>query len=383
MFGSYRPMYVFTFWFLIGVMAMGTLQVARANGTGGIGGLLYLGEKQPLGRLVRAEIPNVPSAPDSFGHDGQFFYVIGLDLRAQWVPGYLEATGQSPGYRYRRIGYPALASWFGQLDGRALVWSMAAVSAMAVGIAAGTTALLAAHHGLTPWLALAVVLNPGVWLSGILLTSENLALALGLVAALAYVKGRSWLVVPSISLAALTKETSILFAIGLVGHALWRRDRASGFLIAIGAIIPLVLWTAYIHLFIGDPFASMDTLGPPFAGLGQAAGEWSRQPLLENVWIALIGAFLIVGAIGLMKAPVLWRWLAWPWILIAALSGRVVWEVGNNSIRALAPVIVLTVLGMGEVARGGNRRPGLQVRVYAASALSSKRRSPEASTTDQ
>lgn len=50
-------------------------------------------------------------------------------------------------------------------------------------------AVIARDFGATPWLAMEVALNPGVWLSGELLQPDVMALASGLLGILAYLRG--------------------------------------------------------------------------------------------------------------------------------------------------------------------------------------------------
>jgi hypothetical protein len=338
----------FVIWFLIGVATIGIFQFARAAGTGGMGGLLYVGGDHPLAELIRAQIPDTPIAYGTRGHDGQFYFAIGLDPTGIWIPEYIEIADQSAGYRYRRVGYPALSSAFGTLTGRPLLWSMTLLSTLAAGVTAGTVALLAFQSSLTPWYALAVVVNPGVWLSGILLTADNLALAAGFLAIWAYLSARFRLTLLSLAMAVLFKETSILFVVGIAGHALKSRRYRLAAWLSVGPLVPMLFWLAFVQARMGESLASMGTVGLPFAGLVSAIHELAAQTRLDQLW-ALISLLTIPIAIyAAWRGGTIWRWLTVPWIVVAILSSEEVWEVGNNPIRALTPLLILTALTLAD-----------------------------------
>jgi hypothetical protein len=339
------PGVIFAFWFVVGAFSISVLQFSQAQATGGIGGLIKVGADHPLAEAITSEVPGIPVAP-GLGHDGQLYYAIGLDLTGNEIPAMMEPV-ESAAYRYRRIGYPALSSLFGLLDGSRLIWGMAVVNAASVGLAAAATAAIAQHFRRTPWAALAVVLNPGVWLSALLLTADNLALAVGLLAVLAFLKRQVGWATAALAVAVLTKEAALAFSLGLAGFAWWStRDRkTAGWLIA-GSVLPLAAWLTIVHAGIGNLLASGAALGLPFDGLVTAAGVWGDQSLQNNLFNGLTLAFMAVGAFGLFDRRLLWRWLIWPWIVIALVSSRFVWIFGNNSVRVFAPMIVLTVLAL-------------------------------------
>lgn len=340
---------VFAFWFLLAIAAVGLLQLSQARATGGIGGLLKVGDQHSVSELIESEIPGIPKS-DDIGHDGQLFYVIGLDLRGEWVPAYLDPFESVP-YRYRRIAYPALSSLLGLSTGPQLLWGMVIVNLISVGVASGSVAVIARHLGKSPLLASAVVLNPGVWLSAQLLTADNLALAAGLAAILAFLKDRLPISVVALAVAALAKEVAVVFAVGLAGYAWFQGWRVKAVSLAVGSVIPLGLWLLYVHMAIGNVIDSSGNIGPPFAGLVDAAAIWPDQTLRENGWTFILITFIVLGIVGLIRSHAIWRWTAWPWIGVALVSSHLVWDLGNNSIRTLSPIIVLTVLGLADRTR--------------------------------
>lgn len=335
---------VFAFWFLLMFLAGSAMQYSQAQSMGGLGGLIGAGEDHSVRPYIEEALPDVPLAPNE-GHDGQLFYSIGLDPLAREAPAFL-APDESVSYRYRRIGYPAAASLFGVLEGEPLVVALALLTSVSASVAAGAVALIARHFDRTPWVAVAVVLNPGVWLSLRLLTADNLALAAGLLAILALVKGRLVSTVALLAVAVLTKEVAALFAIGVAGFLWFRGRQRSGAFVLVGALAPLMAWLTYLQSQIGSALDGSGNVSLPLVGIIEAAPVWSDQRLRDNLWVALMVITLIIAAWSLVRVSALWRWLIAPWLVMALMSSKLVWGAGNNAIRTLAPLIVLTLLGL-------------------------------------
>ncbi len=167
------PQRSFWKWALLGGLAAGMLIVAQVNAVGGLEGLLQVGESSSVRTRIETELDRVPLAAHS-GHDGQIYYAIGLDLTGDEVPDELDHGA----YRYRRILLPVMASGFGLLDGYPLLVGLVVIVILSAAIASGTTAAMATRLDRPEWLALVILLNPGVWLSVRLLTADILAMAL-------------------------------------------------------------------------------------------------------------------------------------------------------------------------------------------------------------
>lgn len=341
-----RPRILFFFWFTLTVLAIGAIQFSQARSMGGLGGLLGVGESHGVREVIEKQIPGVPLV-SGIGHDGQLFYAIAVDPLGRFVPEAMEPD-ESPSYRYRRIGYPALSGLFSVLEGHSVIWAMALLNTLSAGVGAGSVALIARHLSLTPWLAIGVLMNPGVWLSARLLTADNLALAGGLLGILACLKGRPWLATIPLAFAVLTKEVAIVFALALAGHALASKRPQVALQLVLGALIPIGLWLAYVHSAIGDVLSTSGNLSWPFGGLIEASSVWPDQRLRDNIWIAVLATFIVLACVGFSRSRPLWRWLTWSWIAVALISSHLVWDVGNNAIRTLAPIITLTVLGLAD-----------------------------------
>jgi hypothetical protein len=345
---------LFLVWFLAGTVAAAILQVGQTRVMGGVPeGLLFAGDLQEVHVLVQEELPRTPIW-EGFGHDGQIFYAVGLDLAGEWVPDILLS---SP-YRYRRILYPALASGFGALGGEGLLWGMIVLAAIPMGLASGAAAALASHLGWTRLAPVLVILNPATWLSARLLTADNLALALGLLGLLAFVRRRDGWAIAALAAAALTKEPYLAFAAGIAGYAWFQGERWRATRLLTGATVPMLAWWGYIALAIGNPLDSGGNVVPPFVGLIDAVDHWPS--LRPRDWLYLGAALLgvVASVVTVLRGPRLLAWLVGPWLLVAILSADLVWNVGNNAIRAFAPLFTLGLIAVTTVVHmGGSRSP--------------------------
>jgi hypothetical protein len=305
---------------------------------GGWNGLLSVGELDPIRPTIEAELEGLQLDP-SYGHDGQVFYGIALDPGGLYIPSLID----HPGYRYRRILFPVLAGGFGLTQGEALLLSMIAWSAAAVGVATSAIRGLSLRLGLSAWTTLAVVANPGVWLSAQLLTSDALALALIVMAVLAYLDDHPLLAAGMVAAAALAKEPSLLVAFGLAADSWFRGKRRPAAWLALAPVLPFAAWIAWVDLRIGGALESGDTLTPPLLGLLDSAGRWSSTPVREACLAILTLTGLVAAFLVPMRRSSFWRWLLWPWVGLGLVLSHWVWDFGNNSIRVLAPMLTLLV----------------------------------------
>ena len=323
-------------------MAAAALIVAQASAVGGYAGLLQVGEQSAMRPVVESEMGDVPLAPHS-GHDGQISYGIGLDLLGKEIPDVLDHGA----YRYRRILYPAVASLFGSLDGESLLAGMIVLTVISAAVAAGLTASIGTRLGWTDWVGLAVLLNPGVWLSVRLLTSDIMALALMLLGLHLVLVGRRWPAILAFSGSGLAKDAYLITPGGLAIS----RDRRRWALMLIPAVV-LAGWMAWLTYAMGEGFSGRGNLTWPFVGFIDAFPTWATFDGAELFY--LVFALASVAA-GLVYALVVKGWLRWSilgWSIIAIVSSDWVWDLGNNAARVFAPIAVLIALG--EAGRRGN-----------------------------
>ena len=324
----------FTKWFAIGAAVATILLIGQVHEVGGIAGLLQVAEGGHLQPAITDLLGEIPLAAEG-GHDTSLFYGIGLDPTGEWVPELIDHAA----YRYRRILHPATASLFGFLDGYPLIWGMMVVVTVSTALAAGLVAACSVRMRGSDWIALVVILNPGVWLGVRLLTAEPLALALmtsGLFFALGE-RRRASLV--AFVASALAKE---VFALTPMGLGLSKDRRRWAY-----AILPVAFllgWVAFLQLRIGDALNGGGNLGLPFVGIMESTSVWGG--LDGNDIFYLVFALLSV-LVGLLYSTLTRSWLQWSillWSVLAVTSSHFVWDLGNNAARAFSPLAVLIAL---------------------------------------
>jgi hypothetical protein len=320
-------------WTLVGALVAGMLIATQVSAVGGISGLLQVGEVSPLRPAIEGQLGEVPLV-HHVGHDGQIFYAMGLDLTGETIGPLFD----DPAYRYRRILFPAVSSMFGFLDGQALLVGMIVTVVISAALATGAVAATARLLGRSQWLALAVVANPGIWLSIRLLTPEVVAIAfmaLGLMAFLLRSRSTSL----AFSLSALTKEAFVLTALGVA----FSRDRRRWIVGVVPAGV-LLAWSVWGQISLGGFQGESNNLSLPLTGIIEAAAIWPRGGFED--WFYLIFGLCLVGVaviLGLIKRGWL-RWSLLGWGLLGLCSSWFVWRIGNNAARVFAPILVLIVL---------------------------------------
>lgn len=330
------PRGAFFRWGLLGGAAALILIVAQASAVGGYAGLLQVGEQSAVRPLIESELGDVPLTPHS-GHDGQISYAIGLDLMGRGVPELLDHGA----YRYRRILYPAVASLFGLLDGKGLLLGMMVVTVISAGTAAGLAGSIGARVGWTDWVGLAVLLNPGMWLSVRLLTPDTLALAMMLVGLHLVLNGRRGAAL-AFSCSVLAKDAYLTTPAGIAISKHRRR-----WILLITPLVVLAVWMLWLTYTMGDGFSGRGNLTLPFVGFVKAFPVWTTFDAAELLYLVFAVASV---AAGLVYSLLIKGWLRWSilaWSLVGIVSSDWVWDLGNNAARVFAPLVVLIALAEG------------------------------------
>lgn len=324
----------FTRWSLIGAVAAIILVVAQVVAMDGMPGLLQVGHSSALRPLIERELGPVPLAPGP-GHDGQIYYAMALDLDGDVVGPLLDHAG----YRYRRILFPAVASLFGLLGGQALLWGMVVVVVGSTALGAGALAVMGVARGGSDWIGLAVILNPGVWLSVRLLTADVVAMALMAVALMAMTERRPS-THPAFALSALAKDFFILTPLALAVERPRRRWRVGA-----APLIALGIWSAVVGFLLGEGFSPRGNLALPFAGIVGASSNWTGLEVEDLLYLLFALASVATGlVVGLTRRS----WLRLPilaWAALGVVSSNWVWDFGNNAARAFVALPVLITLG--------------------------------------
>lgn len=313
--------------------------------------LLSDGPHNSAHRLITAEFHH-PYEARLAGFDGAQFYAI---ARSPFDVHQAAPHLDPPVYRLRRILFPALAGVIAPNGGNTLIWSMAFISLVGVAIGAWSLDRL---PGAPPWLALTMVINPGViaglWFSLSDVLAAGLVLA-GFAVLFSTHRHRVVFAIGVLALACLTRELSILAAFSLaLLPGLSRRERL---LIGIVPGIPVGLWSLYVARTLGgslfaQPYGGTFTV--PFAGwlhsdstsaeilvasvlaciLAASLTRWRSTPLPVTAYNAAHLAILICSAPIIMGT-----WMGTTRVLTAALPLAIWALVGRTSKRrrALSP----------------------------------------------
>ncbi len=188
------------------------------------------------------------------GYDGQFFYYIaryGVDGVAHL---------DNPVYRLQRILYPAVV-YLASCGVTSLVpWALIITNLAALVVSTYLLAKWLDDQSLSPWYALMVSMYVGVFLAYTRDLTEPLALCLAASGARLWLNGKPARSVILLALAALAKETSLIFALGILSAALTCRDFRAALWTTV-AVMPLLAWEIYLFVKLGAlPFASGPSL---------------------------------------------------------------------------------------------------------------------------
>ena len=340
--GRLRPMstrQVFLKWAVLGATAAALLVWAQTQAVGGTAGLLQVGDTSGLRPMIEEQLGQIPLSPGP-GHDGQTYYAIGLDLDGDDVAPLLDHGA----YRYRRILFPLLASAFGMLDGSALLIGMIVVTIAAAAVATGATAATATRLGGSEWVGLAVILNPGVWLSVRLLTGDTVALALMALGLMTVTSNRPRSAI-FFAFSTLAKDVYLVTSGGLA----LSKNRRRWIIVSVPLAV-LLAWMTWLTITMGEGFTGRGNLAWPFTGIVDGAANWASLEVDE--WFYLGFALLSIG-VGLIFGLARRSWMRWSilgWAVLGIISSNWVWNFGNNAARAFAPIAVLVALAAGSQA---------------------------------
>ena len=278
------------------------------------------------------------------GHDGKFFFSQAMD------PFYIEPHIHAiyldrPTYRAQRMLYPTLASLGGALGAEATAWGLIIWNVLFVGAGTAITARLAVELGLSPWFGLAFTLNPGMLIELTIDGAGILALAALMAAVLAAVQDKVILSSVALTVAALTRETMLLGAVGLGIYWLWQKRTIHPSLAA--PFVAVTGWWLYVHWRLSDGLAQdTQALGVPLQGFIEAFQGWLSTP--GSTLDLLIGTILMFAASALavraIMTPTLLGMAVAPFALLGWLLSEPVWERYFDSSRALAPILTAYVL---------------------------------------
>lgn len=232
----------------------------------------------------------------SEGYDGQFVYFIAVDPDPERVADRLD----TPAYRYQRILLSLLARWLAFGNVEAIPWAILAINLIAH--LTGTWALATFMHerGVSAGYAVVYGLWVGLVISIGLDLNEPLAYALVVLAWLARERKRSLLSAGLFTLAAFSKETTILFWGAALMADVFDRGRRRSFLYLIAGGLLFVSWHFWLWRTFGDfgfgPGGAMTTPFEwiPFMGFFRIG---MVDPAVFRVFLVLFGPSVLLPTI--------------------------------------------------------------------------------------
>lgn len=328
-------------WSLIGTGVALFLMLTQAMALGGWTALLAVGEDAAIRPVIEAEIPGVVLLPDA-GNDGQIYYAIALE---PFDDEYADLLPESS-LRWRRIMLPAVASGFGLVDGVALFWSMTLIVAVSLGIGTAALADIGRSLGLRSWIALALLVHPGVWIGVRLLSPDLPAIALALLAVALALRHRHVGAVVALAAAVLTKEPYLVVACSLGAWSWFKRERLTGISYVLVPAGALIGWSAVVRAMIPGTVFESGNVAWPFMGIVEASRWWPDIATSQNVRTAIalvmVAVAIVIGA--RYRGHALLHWLLWPWVGLALVTSHWVWRFGNGSLRAFAVIGVFAAM---------------------------------------
>jgi len=285
--------------------------------------------------------PGIPGG--SLGYDGQFVYQIARDPLGGWR--YLDV----PAYRYQRILYPMLARVLSLGYTSLLPWVLVLINLAALSGGTALTEAILVENGDSRWYALTYGLYIGLLMPVRLDLTEPLAYLLVQAGVLAFSRGRAWPSAAWFMLAALTRETTLLFALAYGLHLLSVRRWGMAFRWGSVVIIPFLAWQVVLRAWLGSwGLGSGGALSTPFEFI-PFRGWWMMASINPPAFIVMS---LVVVPLALLPAVL---------ALIAALRALVrgcrapaVWALLTNALvfPFLPTSNVLDPLGLSRMTAG-------------------------------
>lgn len=222
-----------------------------------------------------------PQGPE--GYDGQFAYQIARNPLG--AAPFLDV----PAYRYQRILYPVLARLLAGGQSALVPWTLILVNLIAIALGTWATERLLTDFRVSRWYALTYGLYGGQLLGLRADLNEPLAQGLVQLAMLAWARERRGWAIIAFSLAALGKETALIFLVAYILANL--KDRQWRWVIGLSlGTIPFIAYQFLLWVWLGS-------FGVGSGGAG--ATPFSLIPL--GGWFSIAGvsvpAFLLISLI--------------------------------------------------------------------------------------
>jgi hypothetical protein len=298
------------------------------------------------------------------GYDGQFVYYI---ARAP-----LDAASliDVPPYRYQRILYPLLARLLALGHTALIPWTLPLINLMALAAGTALVETMLVEQRTSRWYALTVGLYAGQLLSQRVDLPEPLAIALSLGGMLAFARQKLGTSALLFALAALTKETSLLFVAGY-GVYLWlhtsQRQAIRFISLAAG---PFVVYQIVLWLWLGSPGIGSGGAGAsgfeiiPFAGLFRIAGvSWPAFALFSLIMLPMA----VLPALWSLSATLrdILRGNDHPWVFALCANAAIIPFIPFSTYREPLAMLRLTIPLVACVVLYGGLRQSKRVLFYS------------------
>jgi hypothetical protein len=248
--------------------------------------------------------------PDgTWGYDGQFYYQMAKDPF-----GAVEFMDNAP-LRYQRIVYPLLARLLSLGRPAFIPYALLFINWASIVLGVELLSRLLRAQRLNRWFSLAYGLYFGQVAGFAFDTTEPFAFALVCSGIWLWHKKRANRAALLFGLAALSKETAALFAIGYLAFFLLQREWKEAIRVAALGILPLVCWLVTLWFIFGETGVAFT---PPFERVPfYGIFFYSQAPrkfwlLLVLMFVPTVGAWILAG-MELMRRrshPLLFAWLA-------------------------------------------------------------------------
>ncbi|HEX2907478.1 MAG TPA: hypothetical protein VHO69_11490 [Phototrophicaceae bacterium] len=246
----------------------------------------------------------------SEGYDGQFVYYIARD------PATAASIIDVPAYRFQRILLPILGRLLALGQEALLPWTLLVVNLVSLAVGAALLEHLLTTLKISRWYALTYGLTIGIFGAVRLTLPEPLAYAL-VIGGIVLARRDRWLPSAALfALAAIARETTLLFPFGYGLYLLSRRQIKIAFSFALISLLPFAVWQIVLYQHFGTfGIGSGGALATPFeiipfAGIARILTD--APPEARFGLLAIFSAVLIP----FVLVPTLWAlwrgWRDWP-----------------------------------------------------------------------
>lgn len=291
----------------------------------------------------------------SNGYDGQFYYRLAINpfTRDRTADG---ITFDNPAYRQQRIVYPTLAWLLSGGQPSSIPTVLIMINLVAIGAMGWLAGRLAQSFGRPAMWGMLVMLYPGFLITVSRDLTEILSTVWLLAGLLSWQRGRMLTSAGWFTLAALTRESTLIAvaAIGIQTVMRWRQTRRFDIRTWVPIAMPLLVYAAwYVYLtwqWGSTPTSgNVTTLGLGFGVMADtlrvvltSTATYDRVMLLNFL---LIG-FLTIAAFASMRRSAVGLAVKCAWVLYLALAIFLTqsWQDDTGFLRALTEMAIFAVL---------------------------------------